>query len=207
MPGLRKFSFCQTIQTPMYDFTHGLDGWCTNHPCIQACDWNCPAGKNGAAGQVKCPKIHSALVHSSLHWHSISKQTHWKHGSRWKAPAVASLCQFSGIKSAFFRHGFCPSSWLMQIITQPFMGQKERKPLLAEIIHLFLWIFHGHFGPVKLWPGIVPSQPPIQASGCIFVSFIFRAFFRLVLLFLRDWVFKIQPCFISSLKKLGYVFS
>ena len=144
MPGLRKISFSQTIQTPMYDFTHGLDGWCTNHPCIQACDWNCPAGKNGAAGQVKCPKIHSALVHSSLHWHSISKQTHWKHGSMWKAPAVASLCQFSGIKSAFFRHGFCPSSWLMQISTQPFMGQKERKPLLAEIIHLFLWIFHGH---------------------------------------------------------------
>ena len=37
-------------------------------------------------------------------------------------PQLSPACQFSGIKSAFFRHGFCPCSWLVQVVTQPFMG-------------------------------------------------------------------------------------
>ena len=84
---LQEMFLCHAIQTPVYDFTHGLNGGCTNHPSIQTCDWNSPAGKSGAARQVECPKVYSALVHLALHRQKAS----WKHGPMWKAPAVTSL--------------------------------------------------------------------------------------------------------------------
>ena len=123
-------------KAPPNHFTHGLHGF---RACLISIIYT--ANRHSfclmflTAQQVNCEKVHSALMHSALHRHSITMKPQRDHGAFRATPGFAHSSQFLALDTAWFRHCFFHCTCLVHIIRDPFMWKQERT---VYFLHLFV---------------------------------------------------------------------